>query len=65
MGSQPRVTRFKINWEDGTETNETMEQEMPETADTCSTASPVKTVAQTEPEWGTDSQNSIPKTFVF
>ncbi|EEB18202.1 Anti-silencing protein, putative [Pediculus humanus corporis] len=59
LGSQPRVTRFKINWEDGVENKESVETELPDMADTCSTASPVKSVAQPESEWCTEnSQNS-------
>lgn len=66
MGSQPRVTRFKINWEDGTENKEPMEAELPEIADTCSTASPIKSVSQPDSEWcNENSQNSALKTFVF
>lgn len=66
MGSQPRVTRFKINWEDGTENKDQMEAELPEIADTCSTASPIKNVNPPESEWcAENSQNSVIKTFVF
>ena len=60
------MTRFKINWEDGVENKESVETELPDMADTCSTASPVKSVAQPESEWCTEnSQNSVIKTFVF
>lgn len=43
-----------------------MEAELPEIADTCSTASPIKSVSQPDSEWcNENSQNSALKTFVF
>jgi len=63
LASQPRVTRFKINWENETEV---METETPTETNLSLTASPVKSTPGTnDVDWSHDSQNSIPKTCVF